>query len=173
MIQPLDQRHLEQAVTLVARVIAGMRQQGIEQWDEVYPSPSQLTTDIASRQAFGAFDEVRLVGYVVLNEDQSAEYSQVPWAGGGPVLVIHRLCVDPQASGQGVGRSLLAFAEGRAASQGYLSIRLDAFTQNPRALALYERHGYEFRGLVRFRKGEFRCYEKPVVPVEALLADQE
>ena len=52
------------------------------------------------------------------------------------------------------------FAEEDAATKGYHTIRLDAFTQNPAAVALYERCGYRNAGTVRFRKGIFFCYEK-------------
>jgi RimJ/RimL family protein N-acetyltransferase len=54
------------------------------------------------------------------------------------------------------------FAERHAADGGYDAIRLDVFTLNPVATALYERRGYRRAGTVRFRKGEFFCYERPV-----------
>jgi ribosomal protein S18 acetylase RimI-like enzyme len=52
------------------------------------------------------------------------------------------------------------FAEKTAAVEGYDCMRLDAFTNNTAALILYENRGYRKAGVVRFRKGEFYCYEK-------------
>lgn len=51
--------------------------------------------------------------------------------------------VTENARGQGVGSALLdaVMAEGR--SRGYPSLRLDVINTNPRAKALYERHGFQ------------------------------
>ena len=51
--------------------------------------------------------------------------------------------VTQNARGQGVGSALLEaiMAEGR--NRGYPSLRLDVINTNPRAKALYERHGFQ------------------------------
>jgi ribosomal protein S18 acetylase RimI-like enzyme len=135
--------------------------QGIDQWDEAYPSRSTIETDVASGTAFVAKRAGAVVGVIVLNQHQEHEYATVPWRfTQGPVLVVHRLMVHPDVEGQGLARSLMAFAEKRASTSGYASIRLDAFAENPRAVRLYERLGYRIAGEVRFRKGRFRCFEK-------------
>jgi ribosomal protein S18 acetylase RimI-like enzyme len=68
--------------------------------------------------------------------------------------------VAPAAEGKGVARALIRFLETRGASAGHTCIRLDVFVQNPRAVRFYERSSYRRAGLVRFRKGDFFCYEK-------------
>ena len=40
------------------------------------------------------------------------------------------------------------------------AIRLDSFINNPNACRLYLKNGYEKRGIVNFRKGQFWCMEK-------------
>ena len=64
------------------------------------------------------------------------------------------------SEGRGIARALMTFLESHAASSGYSSIRLDAFTQNPRAVRFYDRCEYRRAGQVRFRKGDFTCSEK-------------
>ena len=54
------------------------------------------------------------------------------------------------------------FAEEKAATENYDCIRLDAFTRNLAAFTLYENRGYRKAGIVRFRKGEFFCYERKI-----------
>ncbi len=163
-------------VALFARVVDGMRSQGIDQWDERYPDRAVLEADLRAGVAFALFGDREEsprfqagapVGYVALNEEQSEEYRDVPWLeNGGAPLVIHRLCVDPVFQGRGAAKTLLSFAETFALQTGHTSIRLDAFTQNPAALALYDSLGYDWRGEVTFRKGLFRCYEKILSPGE-------
>jgi len=56
----------------------------------------------------------------------------------------------------------MIFAEDYAKKNNYSSIKLDAFLPNQAALQLYEKSGYTKVGTVRFRKGEFNCYEKTI-----------
>jgi hypothetical protein len=53
------------------------------------------------------------------------------------------------------------FAESHAARSGYASIRLDAYTGNPRSVQLYRRRGYREVGQVYFprRTLPFWCFE--------------
>jgi len=57
---------------------------------------------------------------------------------------------------------MMVFAESFAANHNFSCIRLDAYTGNPRALALYERLGYQQAGQVFFPRRElpFACFEK-------------
>ena len=153
----------DQLVQLVRDCTIGMRAAGIEQWDEVYPDRATIVADIESRSAFVAVHHGELVGMVVLNEYQDPEYADVAWTCPGRPAVVHRLMVAPPWEGRGVGRALVQFVEHHALAQGYGCIRLDAFSENPRALRLYEGSDYRRAGRVRFRKGLFDCFEKPLL----------
>ena len=160
-IEPVTTFHIEPLLVLVRACVSHLCSQGIDQWDEAYPSRSTIETDVATGAAFVARCAGAIAGVIVLNQHQEHAYAMVPWRfTHGPVLVVHRLMVHPDAEGQGLARALMAFAEKRALASGYASIRLDAFAENPRALRLYERLGYRAAGEVRFRKGRFRCFEK-------------
>lgn len=162
-IRKLKREYLETANALIKKAIAAMRKQGIDQWDEIYPAPADIETDITGEQAFGLFEGNTLAGYVALNESESPEYEAVQWRHDDERrLVIHRLCVDPQFQGRGNAKKLLRFAERHGVETGCALIRLDAFLQNSAALRLYETNGYILCGKIRFRKGEFNCYEKKI-----------
>jgi choline dehydrogenase-like flavoprotein len=74
--------------------------------------------------------------------------------------VIHRLCVHPKHQHQGVAKETMRRAERLICERGYDCIRLDAFTQNPHALKLYEGFGYSKAGETTYRKGRFVLLEK-------------
>jgi len=74
--------------------------------------------------------------------------------------VIHRLTVHPEHQELGHASTLMLFAESKARDLGCRSIRLDAFTKNPGACALYSGRGYRNLGTVDFRMGVFYCFEK-------------
>lgn len=56
------------------------------------------------------------------------------------------LFVTEAARGQGVGTALLDAIAAEARARGYPAVRLDVIDTNPRARALYERHGFVAAG---------------------------
>jgi len=76
------------------------------------------------------------------------------------ILLMDGIFVTAEARGQGVGTLLLTTIKDRAAEMGKSGVRLDVIDTNPRARALYERHGFiagavnhigPFRHLFKFR----------------------
>jgi ribosomal protein S18 acetylase RimI-like enzyme len=152
---------IEPIVDLMRACIAGMRSRGIDQWDEVYPDRRTIEGDVQNNgAAVVAIADQAIVGFAVLDEHQEPEYGAVAWRLTGRAAVVHRMMVAPPIEGCGIARALMTFLESRATSSGYSSIRLDAFVNNPRAVRFYERCGYRRAGQVRFRKGDFYCFEK-------------
>ena len=155
-------RHVDPVWHLMHRCRAALAAQAIFQWDDVYPTRDVVETDVRH----GALhvledDDGRCVASVTLDERQSAEYASLAWTGTEPALVVHRLCVDPEAQGRGHAHRLMEFAESLAARRGYASIRLDAYTGNPRSVQLYRRRGYREVGQIHFPRRElpFWCFE--------------
>jgi len=167
-----SEEDLNAVTQLLYDCIAEMRRTGIEQWDEVYPNREVLLADIRDSAMYVAEDERRLVATLVLNEFQNEEWAGARWTVTGvPVLVVHRVMVDPRDQGNGIARALMQYAEQWARTHGYGAIRLDAFSANPRALRLYHRLGYRDAGLVMLRKGLFHCFEKRVNPENRSILD--
>ena len=141
-----------------------MRDNGIDQWDENYPDRSNIENDIACQTLFAYRDENKIIGIVVLNETQDEEYSDIEWLTkpGSKNLVVHRLAVLPGYQGRGIARTIMDHAEQFAATNGYESIRLDTFSQNPRNQRFYTNRGYTDLGPVylKYKKDHpYYCYE--------------
>lgn len=152
---------VESVVNIIKAATLDMESKNIHQWDEIYPDKAVINEDIVNGNLYVNVEDGITNALIVLNEDQTEEYGDLSWKyTPEKQLVIHRLCVDPKAQGGGIARKLLKYADDFAVKNGYGAIRLDAFTQNERALRLYEKNGYEKVGSVQFRKGEFYCYEK-------------
>ena len=91
-------------------------------------------------------------------KDLGAVYG--PWGGvwrGALLSLLERACepgvllmdgifVAEAGRGQGVGSALLAAVEEHARAAGLSQVRLDVIDTNPRARALYERHGFKAGG---------------------------
>lgn len=66
------------------------------------------------------------------------------------------LGVDAEAAGRGLGGRLLEAAASHARAAGLLRLELTVMADNTRAIALYERHGFEREGVRRraIRRGD-------------------
>ena len=160
-ISAATSKDVDDLLALVGACVSHMRRDGIEQWDEEYPDRSTFERDVQSGTIFVASFGGATVATLVLNDVQEPEYASLSWRfTAQPTAVVHRLMVRPTMEGRGFAQALMKFAEERASILGYRTIRLDAFTENPRALRFYERLGYRDVGQVLFRKGYFRCFEK-------------
>ncbi len=160
-IVPAAHSDLDGIIALIGECIRHMESKGIHQWDDVYPSRAILEYDLLNGSLYVLKEEGQCRATVTVHGYQPAEYSTIKW--GFPadrLLVVHRLAVHPDSEGRGIGKKLMEFVEDMAKDGGYEAIRLDAFPQNPSAVALYENLGYRKAGTVWFRKGLFFLYEK-------------
>ena len=95
----------------------------------------QLLADAALGAVLFAEAEGERVGYLVLGWCFSIEQ-------GGRHVLVDELYLEPAARGRGLGSTLLAAACDWARGQGAEVARLEVNRHNPRAKALYLRHGF-------------------------------
>jgi ribosomal protein S18 acetylase RimI-like enzyme len=153
---------IDVVLEIVRNAIRYMDENKIFQWDELYPNRTTLIEDIRKQQLY-VFDlKGKIIGFIVINEEQSPEFNEVKWKYEGRVFVIHRLTIDPIYHRKGFASKLMDFAENFASENRFDCIYLDAFVNNPAAYTMYENRGYNRAGIVRFRKGDFYCFEKNV-----------
>ncbi len=141
-----------------------MRENGIDQWDENYPDRDSLERDIATKTLFAYRQEDVVLGIVVLNETQDAEYAEMQWSTHetDKNLVVHRLAVSPEHQGKGIARKIMDFTEDWAREHQFDAIRLDTFSQNPRNQRFYKNRGYTELGSVFLsykKEHPYFCYE--------------
>ena len=93
------------------------------------------------------------MGCAVFNHEQLPEYANIDWlypAEGDQVMVIHTLCIHPAASGRGLAKALVAYAEQLGRAQGCTVMRFDTYEGNLPARALYTSLGYRLAGGTEF-----------------------
>ena len=152
---------LPEVVSLFKKAIHSMNDNGIYQWDDIYPNEKTLKSDIVSDSLYLYTIDEQPASAFVLNQICDSEYSDGNWKYPlSSYAVVHRLCVNPAFQHMGIGTRTMLQVEILAKSVGIESIRLDAFSLNPAALRLYEKLGYAKTGVVTFRKGLFYLFEK-------------
>ena len=164
-IQAIGLTEFKTVLQFYREITSDLRQKGIKQWDRYYPNRFILKEDLKKGNLFGIMKDNQLIGAVVVDANQSKKYRDLHWEDGeGKPAIIHRLAVHPSYQGMGYGKNLLQFAEKQALTKGYTSIRLDVFGVNNGAVNMYERAGYQTRGIIRypFRTAPYKCYEKAI-----------
>lgn len=157
---------LDPAWAIVGDCREALEARGLPQWTAEYPSRAFLRDALAAGNLFVLSDAEGIAGVAVLDASQPPEWSSAAWEhGDAPFQVIHAFAIAPPAQGGGYGKALLASCEDMAARRGAASVRIDAFSENAGALRFWERHGYRFRGEVRFASKpaghqRYFCYEK-------------
>jgi GNAT superfamily N-acetyltransferase len=160
-IELADNRDINLIMQLITAAIQEMNTNGIDQWDNIYPDREQIQSDITAKTLYKCISGDQILGIIVLNRIASPEYNLINWDDSGAnFLVVHRLTVHPKFQGKGIAKELMNFAESFAGINNLRSIRLDAFTKNPFAIKLYEKLHFNSKGIVKFRKGNFCCFEK-------------
>jgi ribosomal protein S18 acetylase RimI-like enzyme len=148
-------------VNLTAACVAHMLAHGIEQWDEIYPGAENILSDIAAATLHVLCVDDAIIGCVTVDDHADPPWQNLVWsAPGEPFAAVHRLMIHPSQQGRGFAMKLMDHAETLARSRQCRAIRLDTFTQNPGALALYEKLGYCRTGTAMMRKGLFVGMEK-------------
>ena len=97
-------------------------------------------------------------------------YSLVLFRKGSSVARLYSIAVDDERRGEGLGRRLLADAEGVAARRRQRVLRLEVREDNLPAIRLYERRGYRLIGrYARYYadKADALRYEKPLAETAA------
>lgn len=159
--RPGTKEDLHEICILFEKAIDLMEQQGIHQWDDIYPAKEVFLNDIEKNTLYVATENDKIIAVYVLNQECDEEYHQCEWNNPDEsACIIHRLCVSSDFQNKGIGSKVLSHIENQIKDMGYTSIRLDVFSENPYALRLYEKNGYEKRGYADWRKGRFYLMEK-------------
>ena len=141
-----------------------MNDRGNEQWNEEYPKPEKFQKDVDSGTLFALMDGRKVLGIIVISEEQDEQYADVQWNDrGGRPLALHRIAVDPMHHKKGIADKLMTFAEGYARKNCYTSLRVDTYHKNDRSQALIAKWGFQrLPGHINFPecKGPYFCYEK-------------
>ncbi|WP_455538747.1 GNAT family N-acetyltransferase [Terrisporobacter sp.] len=154
---------LNTIMSIFIDAINEMNNNGIYQWDSIYPNKDILEDDIKKKQLYIGIHKGTIASIYVLNQECDEQYNNGSWQyPNSTYCVVHRLCVNPLFQNKGVGTSTMIHIENEIRKIGVDTIRLDTFSLNPYAVKMYEKLGYSKVGLANWRKGKFYLMEKKI-----------
>lgn len=156
-----EKKDIDSICYIIAAAIDEMGKNGIYQWDEVYPAKSDFFDDIEKGILYVGEMDGKIAVIYAINKEYDEQYNNGKWKYlDSEYRIIHRLCVNPLFQNKGVAKQTLSFVEKELKGEGVETIRLDFFSENPFALSLYQKNGYEEVGIANWRKGKFYLMEK-------------
>ncbi|RDY59708.1 GNAT family N-acetyltransferase [Flagellimonas nanhaiensis] len=163
MIRLAKLSEIKDILTITQACAFKMQQNGIYQWNEHYPTEEPFIKDAERNELYVKEDNGEIIGAITISTYMDQEYVPVTWlTPNGNSTYIHRLCVHPDNQGKGIAQELMHFAENYSKNHGFVSVRLDTFSQNKRNQRFYEQRGYQKLGDIYFPKQSehpFHCYE--------------
>ncbi|GAB4509445.1 MAG: GNAT family N-acetyltransferase [Allomuricauda sp.] len=163
MIRRAKISEIPDILTITQACAKKMQENGIFQWNEHYPSKEAFQKDIDRGELFVVEEKNTVQGTIVISTLMDEEYKPIQWlTPNGNSVYIHRLSVHPNLQGKGLAQQMMDFAENHAREHGFVSVRLDTFSQNKRNQRFYEQRGYQKLGDIYFPKQSvypFHCYE--------------
>ncbi|MGI5894645.1 MAG: GNAT family N-acetyltransferase [Candidatus Merdivicinus sp.] len=131
-----------------------------------YPTQKTAKTALQNGTLYVWTAEDRIIGTVILNQDQPVAYSGGKWQNktNNP-YVIHTFALHPACRGHGMAHQFLTACEDQVRQLEGDGIRMDTLACNQPAVRLYETSGYQYAGTVDLGleiSGAkwFRLYEK-------------
>ncbi|MFE2304411.1 GNAT family N-acetyltransferase [Streptomyces sp. NPDC059445] len=137
---------LDAVEALLREASAWLASRGIDQW-QYPPHRDRITAALEQEVCFLAFMDGKPIATVQLDNFADPEF-WTPNDDPKTALYVHRMAVNRETAGAGVGVLLLDWALERAATQGKQWLRLDAWKDNPGLHRFYEGAGFTLLRIV-------------------------
>lgn len=167
--RPALKRDLPAILSLIDHARAAIRSLGIDQWQDGYPEPELIESDIERGIGYVFEADGRVAGYMVPLADHEPIYDHIDgsWITQGTAyLAVHRMAIDDGYRGTGLSVKMLSFAEDFARERGLISVRADTHRGNKAMRGLMEKCGFRYCGEVVYEVTAGDpvrvAYEKPL-----------
>ena len=162
MIRRATTEDIADIMSIVTDAQLSLRELGIDQWQDGYPSKEVIAEDIASKVGYVYCVENRIVGYAAIVFDGEEAYTQIPdnkWNTTNNYVVVHRLCVRRGYTKTGIAMALMDYASQMAIARGCTGFRIDTHRGNTRMLSMLEKLGFKYVGVIYYDSGERLAYD--------------
>lgn len=147
---------------ILQQAITRRKLDGSSQWQSGYPNLNIVKSDIENNTNYVLVDKNEIIGTAVLIFNYEPTYNQIDgaWLTEGEFMVVHRIAVDNQVVGKGLGKVIFEKFEKVALSNQIYSIKIDTNFDNLQMLRLLEKLGYIYCGEIQVYDGARKAFEK-------------
>lgn len=155
---------IERIMEMVRSAQEGLKDQGIDQWQNGYPNSKTIKKDIDKGESYVLIDGGDIVASTALSFRGEVTYGRIyegKWLGDGAYGVIHRIVVDRDLKNKGLASIMLDRIEDIAREKDIFSIRIDTHRKNMAMKKFLEKNDFKYCGIIYLKDGDERlAFEK-------------
>ncbi|NLL47598.1 MAG: GNAT family N-acetyltransferase [Firmicutes bacterium] len=141
-----------------------LRQAGIPQWQNGYPSQEVITLDIERGNSYVLVQDGQIVATTVLEFAGDPNYATIyegEWLTRGRYGAIHRIAIAKNQKGQGLAARMMDAMEEICKERGVFSLRVDTHEKNQSMQRMLQKTGFQYCGVIFLADGAPRvAFEK-------------
>ncbi|AZI20136.1 GNAT family N-acetyltransferase [Chryseobacterium taklimakanense] len=147
---------------ILRQAIERRRLDGSLQWQNGYPNPETVNSDIEKQIGYVLTENDRVVAYcaVLLNDEPAYENIEGKWLSDGDFNVVHRVAVSDEVAGKGYATEIFRRIEDFSRQNGIFSVKVDTNFDNAAMLHILKKLGYSYCGEVYPSGGVRKAFEK-------------
>ncbi len=138
------------------------RTEGSNQWQDGYPNPDSVKSDIQKGFAYVLEIGHQIAAYAAVIDEPEPAYEEIEgrWLQDDNYIVVHRVAVSEDFLGQGLAQIIFKEIEKIARAQNINSIKVDTNFDNTAMLKILDKLGYTYCGEVYFRGSARKAFQK-------------
>ena len=165
-IRKTEEKDIKRMMEIVRQAQKYMREQGIDQWQNGYPTAEVLEKDMNNQMSYVLEEDENVVGmfaFAVMEEPTYRKIYEGQWKQKGDYGVLHRVAVDNQFKGAGLGGKMVEYAVNACLAQNIKALRIDTHRDNHSMQNMLSKNGFEKRGIIHLADGAERiAFEKEI-----------
>ena len=125
--------------------------QGINQWQDNYPNPDVINSDIAKGESYVLLKDDNIVATAAISFDGEKTYESIyegKWITNNKFAVIHRIAVDNNYKGLGLSSKIIKYVEELCLNKDVYSIKIDTHEENISMQKLLEKNDFKYCGII-------------------------
>ena len=147
---------VNQIMKVIVQAKEYLKSQGIDQWQDGYPSKEVIENDIKNNVSYVVEDDGRVIATAMISFDGEKDYDQIyegKWISNSDFVVVHRIAVDDDFKGRGIARKIIDEAEKMCITRGVKSIKIDTHRDNLSMQKFLKKNGFEYCGIIFLEDG--------------------
>ena len=159
-----EEPDLERIMELIADAQNWFRVQGIDQWQDGYPTRELISSDILYNENYIVECNGVAAATCVVSFAGELTYNKIKgkgWLNDKSYAVVHRIAVADDYRRKGIAKEILHFTEELCAERGVNNIRIDTHCDNKAMRSLLKKMRYTHCGRITLTSGAYReAYQK-------------
>ena len=129
---------------------------GIDQWQKGYPSDKMIEADILNGESFVCLIDGKIIAVFMSAKKKEPSYESIYdgwWRLDEDYVVLHRVAVDEEYKGHGIGGQIVEFVEKTFCPTGKGYIKADTHENNYAMQKMLVKSGFKKAGIIRLAEG--------------------